>query len=70
MKWCQHPVVINAYDAILPDVIRMLNVYDVKTGIWEIPRMVSQVQVEYRDSYEIKSEALFNSLLDQCELDG
>ena len=69
-RWCVNPIVVAEYGEVIPDILRMLNVFDTSTGIWSIPRMLNQVQVEYRDIFEQKSTNLFYFLLDQCDSEG
>ena len=69
-KWCITPSVVAEFGEIIPDILRMLSVFDVSTGIWSIPRMLNQVQTEYRDLFEQKSTNLYYFLLDQCDSDG
>ena len=69
-EWITSAPTMVKYASLIPDLLRMVEVFDVKSGRWTSPRNLVDVDPDLQKSYEVANVALFNELVAQCETQG
>ena len=68
--WLLKPATIARYYAIIPDLLRMIDVFDVKLGCWKFPRGFDEVESAVRVPFEKAANVLHEELKSQAAVQG